>query len=139
MRWSREMLHLTGDNDADAVGRKTHTSKFCKCYLCLGFTRTVKHELIVQSVTCETTRSYQTVPSLLLDFADICIFKGTYRIFFITQNSETLKTAKTSSSKLQKLSVKMKLCLSTGVNWTCHKEGSQFLVTAKTLIEPRSL
>jgi hypothetical protein len=109
LHWSREMLHLTGDNDVGAVGRKTHTSKFCECYLCLGFTRTVKHELIVQSVTCETTRSYQTVPRLVLDFVDICIFKGTYRSFFITQNSETLNTAQTSSPELQKPSMKMTL------------------------------
>jgi hypothetical protein len=93
----------------------------------------------VQSVTCEKTRSYQTVACLLLDFADFCMFKGTYRSFFITQNSETLKTAKTSSPKLQKSSMKMKLCLSAGVNWTSHIEGSQFLVIAKTLIKPRSL
>jgi len=35
--------------------------------------------------------------------------------------------------------MKMELCLSTGVNWTCNNEGSQFLVTARTLIKPRSL
>jgi hypothetical protein len=98
-----------------------------------------KHELIVQSVTYETTRLYQTVPGLLLDCVDICIFKSTYGSFFITQNAETLKTAKTSSPKLQTPSLKMKLCLSTGVNWACHNEVSQFHVTAKTLIKPRSL
>jgi len=112
------MLHSTGDNDAGAEGRKT--PKFCEGYMCLEFTQTVKHELIVQSVTCEATRSCQRVPCLLLDFVYICIFKGTYRSFFIIQNSETLKTAKTSSPKLQKPSTKMKLCFSTEVNWTCH-------------------
>jgi len=45
LHWSRSMLHVTGGNDAGAVGRKTH--KFCEGYLCLEFTRTVKHELIV--------------------------------------------------------------------------------------------
>jgi hypothetical protein len=100
---------------------------------------TIKHELIVRSVTCETTRSHQTVPCLLLDFVDICTFKGAYQSFFITQHSETLKTAETSSPKLQKPSMEMKVCLSTGVNWVCHNEGSQFHVTTKTLIKPRSL
>jgi hypothetical protein len=94
MHWSRSMLHVTGGNDAGAVGRKTH--KFCEGYLCLEYTRTVKHALIVQNVTCETTSSYQTFPCLPLDFVDICVFKGTYRSFLITQKSETLKTAKTS-------------------------------------------
>jgi hypothetical protein len=111
--------------------------KFCEGYLCLEFKRTIKHELIVQSMTCETTRSYQTVPCLLLDFVDFYIFKGAYRSFFITQNSETLKTSETSP-KLQKPPMKMKLYLSTKVNWACHNEGSQFHVTAKTLIKPRS-
>jgi hypothetical protein len=137
LRWSRAILHFTGGNDAGAVGCKTH--KFCEGYLCLGFTRTVKCDLIVQNVTCEATRSYQTVSCLPLDVVDICIFKGPNRSFFIIQNSETLKYAITSSPKLQKPSMKMKLCLSTGVNWTCHNEGSQFFVTAKTLIKPRSL
>jgi len=57
LHWPRAMLHSNGANDVGAVGRKTR--KFCEGYLCLEFIRTVKHELIVQSVTCETTRSCQ--------------------------------------------------------------------------------
>ena len=84
MHWSRAVLHLTGGNAASAVGCKTY--KFCEGYLCLGFTRIIKHELVVQSVTCETTRSYLTVPCLLLDFVDICIFKGAYQSFRILRH-----------------------------------------------------
>ena len=35
--------------------------------------------------------------------------------------------------------MKMKLCISTGVNWACHNEGSQYHVTAKTLIKSHYL